>query len=164
MKQIAIIILLCIGLKSITAQGKIVCIHPEIGDTLNLKEKKNYLLFPEISNDDFSYAFIRYLHNSYYLCTYFETDSSISKIDTSDLSSYYKHIEKMSAYYTNKNKRSKTDSLNLRRLEPDNRRTTSDKLVSPEARRKIGYESERNQQQSEHQKDAQEIKGLEEEN
>jgi hypothetical protein len=119
------------------AQEKIISIHPEIGDTISLKEKKDFFLFPHIQDDFFSYALVRQLNNSFFIHYYTDSVSSIEEIDSTDLSRYFEDIEKQIK------SSGKTGKLNLRQLETNNKNPEGDRLITPEDKKNIGYKKEK---------------------
>ncbi len=127
------------------AQENIISLHPVVGDTINIKEKKDFLLFPDIPDSGFSYAVIKNKQGDYYVCSYYNTEYKEKQIDTTTMDQYYINVEKLSAYYSNQKSEDKgLESMNIKRLDPvDKRITTGDIIISPETRKKIGYESAR---------------------
>jgi hypothetical protein len=98
------IILSIIGLTffiSATSQDKIVILHSIVGDTITLKEKKDYLLFPDIVDSVFNFGILHLTNNTFQLYVYQSKDPLIVQIDSSEIHQYKLNIEKLSEYYSN---------------------------------------------------------------
>ena len=101
-------------------------LHPSIGDTLDLLEKLDYSLFPEVENNGFQYALITYRTDAFFLTSHFDNDSVAStKLDQETIIEAQQNIEKVNAYYrylkeketTEKNSTIHTDKAPPIRLE-----------------------------------------------
>jgi hypothetical protein len=91
-------------------QDTIYILHPVIGEQIDIKAKKDYLLFPEIKDSCFNFCFIKQINGKYYVSTYFNNDSvSNEEVALPTLENYHNNIEKLYQYYSSK---SKQDSLN----------------------------------------------------
>jgi hypothetical protein len=86
---------------SATSQDKIVILHPIIGDTITLQEKKDYLLFPDIVDSVFNFGILHLTNNTFQLYVYQSKDPLIVQIDSSEIHQYKLNIEKLSEYYSN---------------------------------------------------------------
>lgn len=97
-----------LSLYSIQAQDKVICVHPIVGDTIDLQEKKVYLLFSFIKDDDFSKAVVKQNKDQYLLYT--AKDNKIRKIQKDVINECHRNIEKLVAYFA---LQSKKDTLKL---------------------------------------------------
>jgi hypothetical protein len=81
-------------------------LHPAIGDTINLDEKLDYSLFPEVTNNGFKFAIIAYAEGGFRLVYNITTaDSTLPltemKMDLSQekIIEEQQKIQKINAYY-----------------------------------------------------------------
>jgi len=147
MKKTTITLIILINWTLCFSQVEKIILHQVVGDTISLKEKIDYLLFPEIADTNFNYGLVRYINTSYYIISYFKSDSLIRQIDSTDIYNYHKNIEKLYAYYSNKTQSDNssetsyvilTDSVNKSQKLNTN-------YISPEMRKKIEYDANRYQ-------------------
>jgi hypothetical protein len=82
------------------AQDRIFILHPAVGDTIDITEKKKYLVFPEIDNAGFDYAFITQA-NRKYTARIVSKNGSVTFLNLSDsiIDQYFYNIEKLNDYY-----------------------------------------------------------------
>lgn len=78
-------------------------LHPVIGDTLEAIEKKDYSLFPKVSNKNLDYCLIYPDSNQLKLEAYYRGDSSKTfPLEHSEIVEAQQIIEKINAYYRSK--------------------------------------------------------------
>jgi hypothetical protein len=127
------------------SQDQVVAIHPVIGDSIDIKEKRDYLLFPAVANDHFILAQIHCRNESYFLHAYFTSDTVVTPVDTADLTQYYSNIEKLHAYYSNLQKIGPANMGDTIALEKGLDKLNSNDLLTPEQRKKIGHDGRKHQ-------------------
>lgn len=84
---------------SLSIQAQTVILHPVVGDTIDLTEKKAYLLFPQFADSIFHQAWIEKKDGILNLHTTMKGEVIVSVIDTIEIAEFKMHIEKLSAYY-----------------------------------------------------------------
>lgn len=91
------------------SQKSIFVLHPNVGDTIDLKEKADYLLFQEIKGSDFKFAFITNSTEGNLLNICSGDDSVfVRNIDALEISKLRENILKLTEYYSNE---AKSDSI-----------------------------------------------------
>jgi hypothetical protein len=99
-----IILLFFIFLKQVYSfsQDSILILHPIIGEIIDNIEKRKYLLFTEIEDTAYSYAYIKYSDNKYYLnVTKTGTNAQyVKQLDSSEIHQYYINITKLNEYFS----------------------------------------------------------------
>ena len=93
------------------AQNNLISLHALVGDTINKSEKTKYMLFPEVSDPDFTYGYITRINNSFYL-NYFDTNDSVTikPIDPIEMNQYIDKLNKLSDYYSTLEKKDTTQN------------------------------------------------------
>jgi hypothetical protein len=147
MKKIILSIIGLIFIISATSQDKIVILHPIVGDTITLKEKTDYLLFPNVVDSVFNYGLLHLKNNTYQLHIYHSTDSLIVQIDSSDIYQYKQNIEKLAAYYSNDALDDRIESSESIMLNNNNTKNNSlnQSSISPTTLKRTLKEAERTQ-------------------
>jgi len=84
---------------SLSIQAQIVILHPVVGDTIDLTEKKAYLLFPQFADTIFHQAWIEKRDGILDLHTNLKGEIIVNVIDSIEIAEFKMHIEKLSAYY-----------------------------------------------------------------
>lgn len=80
-------------------------LHPVIGDTLDIIEKKDYSLFPKINNTDLKFCLIYPDSNDLRIKAYYHNDSIASfPLEHREIVEAQQIIEKVNAYYQTKDK------------------------------------------------------------
>jgi hypothetical protein len=86
-------------------------LHPVIGDTLEAVEKKDYSLFPKVSNKNLDYCLIVVDSNKLKLNAFYTADTAKSfPLDHSEIVEAQQIIEKINAYYRTKDQPSSSYS------------------------------------------------------
>ncbi|PWE00862.1 hypothetical protein [Marinilabilia rubra] len=93
---------------------KPVVLHPEVGDTIDLIEKLDYLLFTQVPDSLFDQGVLRKDGENYQLAVWHDTDIEKYDISIEDFESYAGNIEKLSAYY--KRQKEKLEAGNKKSL------------------------------------------------
>ena len=138
MKKLLLLAWIIMQTSALFAQKKTISLHPQVGDTINLKEKEMYLLFPEIDSEYYNYGVITKTQEQYQLNVIYNGICTTTNLDSLKINEYANNIEKLSNYYV-----SITDTLNhqkaivasenmIRQLGID-----TDKFISPSLRKKI---------------------------
>ena len=99
MKQISLTIVVCCFTCLLNAQQKIICLHPILGDTIDLTEKNTYLLFPEIESEGFQSGQIKKSGEQYYFEYISENNLNKDEVSIVKLKEYHTNVEKLLAYY-----------------------------------------------------------------
>jgi hypothetical protein len=99
------------------SQDDILILHPCIGDTIDNIEKNKYLLFPEINDTLFRYAFIKHIGNEYLLYANLKNSNHefVKQLDSLEIQLYAINIAKLNEYYSSL-QNTQNDSLELERL------------------------------------------------
>ena len=103
--QKLIILLFLILLKQVYcfSQDSILILHPVIGEIIDNIEKKKYLLFTEIEDTVYSYAYIKFSDNKYYLNVSMTGPNAqyVKQLDTSEIHQYFINVVKLNEYFSN---------------------------------------------------------------
>lgn len=79
-----------------------VVLHPVVGDTIDLIEKLDYLLFPNVADSLFNQGVLTPDGHDYQLTVWYEGDISKFYIDSSEFDVFSGNVKKLSAYYQQK--------------------------------------------------------------
>ncbi|TCO07689.1 hypothetical protein [Natronoflexus pectinivorans] len=89
---------------TVWSQNGTIVLHPVVGDSISQKEKTDFLLFPEISDNEFVYGKIIKTENEYQLHYLKSNGEQFSlELDSVMLLQYHLNINKLQAYYDNQN-------------------------------------------------------------
>ena len=115
------IVILNLAFSSILAQDSLLSINGLIGDTIDLREKTEYYLFPDIPDSTYKFSYIKYADSLFILVTYFSGDTLQKRIiDTLEINSYRSNVVKLIKYYEYQNQAYTLDSMIIfSPLEPD---------------------------------------------
>ena len=104
MRQIVLVLFLILFCFKMTAQKKVVTLHPEVGDTIDKVELAKYFLFTEYSQDSLDYIMLTEDNNLYFLCGY-SNNARIFKdqVSEDEMLLQKENIEKLSKYFTTVN-------------------------------------------------------------
>lgn len=104
MKSKNLKLLLASLLFSFCVQAQPVILHPVVGDTIDLTEKRAYLLFPQFADSTFQYAWIEEKTGTFNLHACLKGGTVTSVMDTVEMDEFKMHIEKLSVYYASQGK------------------------------------------------------------
>jgi len=96
---------------SVIAQDKLIVLHAIVGDTIDKREQKEFLLFSDIVKGDFSSLRIYANEDRYFLHINSESGTDIVETDLEVIKENREHIEKLTQYFKSILKRK--DSLNI---------------------------------------------------
>lgn len=128
------------------SQSKIIQLHPILGDTIDLVEKRDYFLFPEVKDATYVYGILERKDSIVRFVSYQFSDTISVNVNQQKISEYQRNIDKLYAYYKNQ---SVSDSLKIKSTGfMESKTAPGQKLVNPvklsEAGKKlIGEESKR---------------------
>lgn len=98
--SLSAILVLSLISSSIPAQDSLFTINGLIGDTIDLHEKTEYYLFPDIPDSTYKFSYIKYADSLFILVTYFSGDTLQKRvIDTVEINSYRSNVVKLVKYY-----------------------------------------------------------------
>lgn len=106
---------------SVLAQDSLLTINGLIGDTIDLNEKTEYYLLPDIPDSTFKFSYIKYADSLFILVTYFNGDTIQKRvIDTLEINAYKSNVLKLVKYYEYLDQTYALDSMIIfSPLEPD---------------------------------------------
>lgn len=111
-KSILFLIAVLISLHCFS-QESIYRLHPLVGDTIDQKEKFNYLLFKQINDADFNFGILTHSNDAYFLKVFSPSNSiSTVEIDTTELKQYIAKLDILQEYFANEGKIDST-TINL---------------------------------------------------
>ncbi len=118
---LSVILILSLASSSIMAQDNLLTINGLIGDTIDLNEKTEYYLFPDIPDSTYKFSYIKYADSLFILVTYFSGDTLQKRvIDTVEINSYRSNVVKLIKYYQYVDQTYTLDSMVIfSPLEPD---------------------------------------------
>jgi hypothetical protein len=122
------------------AQSNVYVLHPLVGDTIDNKEKLQYLLFKNVNDSDFKYGVITHTKDAYFLkvCSANNSVSTI-QVDSTELKQYVEKLDKVAAYYANEGKKDSIKSnLKLHVDEDDPQvKNLNSTLINQQSKNKI---------------------------
>lgn len=148
---ISAILVLYFTFGSVPAQDSLFTINRMIGDTIDLHEKTEYYLFPDIPDSTYQFSYIKYADSLYILVTYFSGDTIQKRvIDTLEINSYRLNVLKLIKYYEYVDQTYTLDSMIIfSPLEPDPSKITIinsgmiDRLIEEALQiRRMNYDNE----------------------
>lgn len=77
-------------------------LHPSVGDTIDRIEKLDYSLFPKVSNQDFEFGLIKFIHDEFVFVGYYQNEQIEFSLNRNELIEAQQNIEKINAYYRRK--------------------------------------------------------------
>lgn len=146
MKRFWIFLIVLTNYTGTYSQNDNTVFHPVVGDTINLKEKVDYLLFSEVSSKNFIYGIISFMDNEYKLISYHTNDTLTTSLDSAKIAEYRQNIDKLYAYYSNESKDSiivnnKDNILLINNSQSPE--SINQNNLSPELRKQIGNDAQR---------------------
>lgn len=145
MKSKKLMLLLTSVVYSLSFQAQTIILHPVVGDTIDLTEKKAYLLFPQFADSSFQHAWIEKKDGIMNLHSCLKGEIVTSVIDTLEMAECRMNIEKLSAFYASQGQTDSTTNLSGSII-IKNKTTVSEKRnyeLSPEMMDKIKREARR---------------------
>ena len=107
-----VIIIWSLTSSSILGQDSLLSINGMIGDTIDLNEKTEYYLFPDIPDSTYKFSYIKYADSLFILVTYFSGDTLQKRvIDTLEINSYRSNVVKLIKYYEYQDQKYTLDSM-----------------------------------------------------
>ncbi|WP_321514720.1 hypothetical protein [Marinifilum fragile] len=148
MKNIFFIIVACCFTSLVNAQQKIICLHPILGDTIDLTEKNTYLLFPEIDSNGFQSGQVKMNGDQYYFEYTLNDKMNNDKVSIEKLKEYHTNVEKLLAYhlYMKNSKAKKSESIVTRDAQEELQMHFNAKYDDVSFRRKLKKDAMRYQE------------------
>lgn len=146
--KIKIILLLFVVFFKNTAfsQSKIIQLHPVLGDSIDLVEKRDYLLFPEIQDSTYIYGLLKMKDSLFRFVSYHKSDSISMIVNQKMITEYQRNIAKLHAYYKNQLEPDSLNVLNKGLLISKtalNQKPANQVKLSKEGKKSIGDEANR---------------------
>jgi len=139
MRTILCFIFLVITTLSVIAQDKLIALHSVVGDTIDKREQKEFLLFSDIVKEDFSSLSIYVKVDKYFLHINSKSGADIVEVELEVIKENQEHVEKLTQYFKSLLKRK--DSLKLDLKLADNWPTFESSFLSDEQRKHIAKEA-----------------------
>lgn len=112
-KLVLILVIFFLGTQLSYSQQSVFKLHEFIGDTIDLNEKKDFDLFPELKNSDFKFGIVYSYGDTKKLNVYTQNDSMIvSSLDSVLIAKYQSNIEILLDYYLTQNSNDTVNDLN----------------------------------------------------
>ncbi len=126
------------------SQNNLFVLHPLVGDTISQAEKIKFVLFPEISNEDFFNGTLTHSAEGYFL--HYQTKGNaitMKQISDSDINQYQINLGKLDEYYSNLNK---NDSTKIKvksvvEIKGDQEGKLNKELINDETKNRISQEA-----------------------
>jgi hypothetical protein len=144
-KSLLAFVLLVSGFYYSNAQERKYILHPAVGDTIDKEEKKKFLLFPNIENKNFNYAYFT-IAKGKHLATISLAGNDSLKMELSDsaIDQYYVNIEKLLIYYRSQESRDSLHSNDANTSQPGHdpeEMRLSKPIITPEIRDQINKDA-----------------------
>jgi hypothetical protein len=140
---ITLLIGLFVGFTSYS-QDNLFVLHPLVGDTISQAEKIEFVLFPEINNEDFLSGTLTYSAEGYFL--HYQTPGNAittKQISDLDINQYRINLGKLDEYYSNlsKNDSTKSKVKSLVEIKSEQEGKLNKDLINDETKNKIVKEA-----------------------
>jgi hypothetical protein len=120
------------------AQSDVYILHPAIGELIDAQEIKQYMLFPNYTDDSIDHLVITKTDNNFYL-NGFTGDKLKFKtlLNEEEIVVQNQHIEKLNAYYQTKTANDSVNSLNKLAYDSIQTQKLNFKILTPEVLKDI---------------------------